>query len=54
MAKRHQYIAIAYIKYDPATKNGYALRFWRTTESAEKCVPVPLEVHPRNHHWRQA
>ncbi|HEX3357905.1 MAG TPA: pectinesterase family protein, partial [Tepidisphaeraceae bacterium] len=27
-----------YIKYDPRTKNGYALRFWRTTQSAEKCM----------------
>jgi hypothetical protein len=27
-----------YIKYDPRTKNGYALRFWRTTQSATKCM----------------
>jgi hypothetical protein len=27
-----------YIKYDPRTKNGYALRYWRTTASAEKCT----------------
>lgn len=27
-----------YIKYDPHTKNGYALRFWRTTQSATKCM----------------
>jgi hypothetical protein len=27
-----------FIKYDPRTKNGYALRFWRTTEVAGKCV----------------
>jgi hypothetical protein len=26
-----------YIKYDPRTKTGYALRFWRTTESTKKC-----------------
>ena len=26
-----------YFKYDPRTKNGYALRYWRTTESAKKC-----------------
>ena len=26
-----------YIKYDPRTKNGYSLRYWRTTESAKKC-----------------
>jgi hypothetical protein len=27
-----------YIKYDPRSKNGYALRFWRTTQSASKCM----------------
>jgi len=27
-----------YIKYDPRSKNGYALRFWRTTQSATKCM----------------
>ena len=27
-----------YIKYDPRTKNGYALRFWRTTQSSSKCM----------------
>ena len=27
-----------YIKYDPRTRNGYALRFWRTTQSATKCM----------------
>lgn len=27
-----------FIKYDPRTKNGYALRFWRTTQSASKCM----------------
>ena len=27
-----------YIKYDPRTKNGYALRFWRTTQSAQACM----------------
>ena len=27
-----------YIKYDARTKNGYALRFWRTTQSASKCM----------------
>ena len=26
------------IKYDPRTKNGYALRFWRTTLSSSKCM----------------
>ncbi len=27
-----------YIKYDRVTKNGYALRYWRTTQSASKCM----------------
>ena len=27
-----------YIKYNPRTGNGYSLRFWRTTQSAEKCM----------------
>jgi hypothetical protein len=27
-----------YIKYDPRTKNGYALRFWRTPQSSSKCM----------------
>lgn len=27
-----------YLKYDPRTKNGYALRYWRTTAVAHKCV----------------
>ncbi len=27
-----------YIKYDPRTRNGYALRYWRTTLSASKCM----------------
>jgi len=30
--------ADVYIKYDPRTKNGYALRWWRTTEYTGKCV----------------
>jgi hypothetical protein len=30
--------ADVYIKYDARTKNGYALRFWRTTQSASKCM----------------
>jgi hypothetical protein len=34
----HNLHADMYIKYDPRTKNGYALRFWRTTQSAEKCM----------------
>lgn len=27
-----------FIKYDPRTKNGYSLRFWRTIQSSGKCV----------------
>jgi hypothetical protein len=27
-----------YIKYDPRTQNGYSLRWWRTTQSAVKCM----------------
>ena len=27
-----------YIKYDPRTKTGYSLRYWRTTESAAACM----------------
>jgi len=27
-----------YFKYDPRTKTGYAVRFWRTIQSAEKCM----------------
>jgi len=27
-----------FIKYDPRTKNGYSLRFWRTLQSNGKCV----------------
>lgn len=27
-----------FIKYDPVTRNGYSLRFWRTIQSAEKCM----------------
>jgi hypothetical protein len=27
-----------YIKYDPRTGNGYSLRWWRTTQSASKCM----------------
>lgn len=27
-----------FIKYDPRTRSGYSLRFWRTTLSAEKCM----------------
>jgi hypothetical protein len=27
-----------YIKYDPRTRNGYALRFWRTTLSSSQCM----------------
>jgi hypothetical protein len=27
-----------YIKYDPRTQTGYSLRWWRTTQSARKCM----------------
>jgi hypothetical protein len=27
-----------FFKYDPLTKNGYALRIWRTTLAADKCM----------------
>ena len=27
-----------YVKYDPLTKNGYSLRYWRTTQSAAACM----------------
>jgi hypothetical protein len=27
-----------FIKYDPHTRNGYSLRYWRTTQSTEKCM----------------
>ena len=27
-----------YIKYDPRTRNGYSLRYWRTTRSAAACT----------------
>ena len=27
-----------FIKYDPRTRTGYALRYWRTIQSAEKCM----------------
>jgi hypothetical protein len=27
-----------YIKYDPRTKTGYSLRYWRTTQSAQACM----------------
>jgi hypothetical protein len=27
-----------FIKYDPRTRSGYSLRFWRTTLSTEKCM----------------
>jgi hypothetical protein len=27
-----------YIKYDPRTRNGYALRYWRTTQSSSQCM----------------
>ncbi len=27
-----------FIKYDPRTRNGYALRFWRTIQASDKCM----------------
>jgi hypothetical protein len=27
-----------FIKYDPRSKNGYSLRYWRTTQSTAKCM----------------
>jgi hypothetical protein len=27
-----------YIKYDQRTQNGYAMRFWRTTQASDKCM----------------
>jgi hypothetical protein len=27
-----------FIKYDPRTRNGYSLRFWRTIQAADKCM----------------
>jgi len=33
-----------YIKYDPRTRNGYALRFWRTTQSSSKCMFQLYEI----------
>jgi len=42
-----------FIKYDPRTRNGYSLRFWRTIQSAEKCMFQLYQVvdgigHPVN------
>jgi hypothetical protein len=33
-----------YIKYDPRTRSGYSLRFWRTIQSAEKCMFQLYEI----------
>jgi hypothetical protein len=30
--------ADVYIKFDPRTRNGYSLRFWRTIQAADKCM----------------
>ncbi|SPE42482.1 hypothetical protein SBA3_550035 [Candidatus Sulfopaludibacter sp. SbA3] len=35
-----------YIKYDPRTQTGYSLRWWRTTQSARKCM-FQLSRHTR-------
>jgi hypothetical protein len=42
-----------YIKYDPRTRNGYSLRFWRTIQAADKCMFQLYQVvdgigHPLN------
>jgi hypothetical protein len=34
----HSLYADMYIKFDPRTRNGYALRIWRTKQSANKCM----------------
>jgi hypothetical protein len=34
----HSFHGDIYIKYDPRAKNGYSLRYWRTTQSAAACV----------------
>jgi hypothetical protein len=34
----HSLYADMYIKFDPRTRNGYALRMWRTKQSANKCM----------------
>jgi hypothetical protein len=33
-----------YIKYDPRSKNGYSLRYWRTTKSAAACMYQFYEI----------
>jgi len=35
-----------FIKYDPRTQTGYSLRWWRTTQSARKCM-FQLYQHTR-------
>ncbi|SPE24882.1 conserved exported hypothetical protein [Candidatus Sulfotelmatomonas gaucii] len=42
-----------FIKYDPRTRNGYSLRFWRTIQAADKCMFQLYQVvdgigHPVN------
>jgi hypothetical protein len=42
-----------FIKYDPRTKSGYSLRFWRTIQAADKCMFQLYQVvngvgHPIN------
>jgi hypothetical protein len=34
----HSLYADMYLKFDPRTRNGYALRMWRTKQSANKCM----------------
>jgi hypothetical protein len=42
-----------FIKYDPNTRSGYSLRFWRTIQAADKCMFQLYQVvdgigHPIN------
>jgi Pectinesterase len=42
-----------FIKYDPRTRSGYSLRFWRTIQAADKCMFQLYEIvdgigHPVN------
>ena len=49
----HNQKADIFIKYDPRTRNGYSLRFWRTIQAADKCMFQLYQVvngvgHPVN------
>jgi hypothetical protein len=42
-----------FIKYDPRTRNGYSLRFWRTIQASDKCMFQLFQIvdgvgHPVN------